>query len=235
MNSLRQELVARAKLAERAERYEDMAASMREVVVTGVELSSDEQDKLVKAYLRTAKDRVNSWRLVKENEQALNVPPSPSQTEIRKEMLQAIGNEVKDVCKDFLEIVNNHLLQREQSEENKLSLLRRKCEFLSFVLVVDEVQNDSPEFLTCRELFANTYASMQATLQPLSSLRLKHVISYATLLEQFGDKTAAASMLQEAYVAGLRQVHQSLTMPGTGHIHGLLCTISEMADKWKLS
>nr|CAD7601016.1 unnamed protein product [Timema genevievae] len=39
----KEELVQRAKLAEQAERYDDMAAAMKSVTETGVELSNEER------------------------------------------------------------------------------------------------------------------------------------------------------------------------------------------------
>jgi len=44
------ELVQRAKLAEQAERYDDMASSMKAVTETGVELSNEERNLLSVAY-----------------------------------------------------------------------------------------------------------------------------------------------------------------------------------------
>ena len=44
------ELVQRAKLAEQAERYDDMAASMKSVTETGIELSNEERNLLSVAY-----------------------------------------------------------------------------------------------------------------------------------------------------------------------------------------
>lgn len=44
------ELVQRAKLAEQAERYDDMAASMKAVTESGIELSNEERNLLSVAY-----------------------------------------------------------------------------------------------------------------------------------------------------------------------------------------
>ena len=43
----KEELVQRAKLAEQAERYDDMAASMKSVTETGIELSNEERNLLI--------------------------------------------------------------------------------------------------------------------------------------------------------------------------------------------
>ena len=43
----KEELVQRTKLAEQAERYDDMAASMKSVKETGIELSNEERNLLI--------------------------------------------------------------------------------------------------------------------------------------------------------------------------------------------
>ena len=46
----KEELVQRAKLAEQAERYDDMAATMKSVTESGIELSNEERNLLSVAY-----------------------------------------------------------------------------------------------------------------------------------------------------------------------------------------
>merc|ERR1712107_956453 len=55
------ELVQRAKLAEQAERYDDMAASMKAVTETGIELSNEERNLLSVAYKNVVGARRSSW------------------------------------------------------------------------------------------------------------------------------------------------------------------------------
>merc|ERR1712106_300747 len=63
------ELVQRAKLAEQAERYDDMAASMKAVTETGIELSNEERNLLSVAYKNVVGARRSSWRVISSIEQ----------------------------------------------------------------------------------------------------------------------------------------------------------------------
>ena len=58
------ELVQRAKLAEQAERYDDMAASMKAVTESGIELSNEERNLLSVAYKNVVGAR---WGKMSEN------------------------------------------------------------------------------------------------------------------------------------------------------------------------
>merc|ERR1711962_1034959 len=66
------ELVQRAKLAEQAERYDDMAASMKAVTETGIELSNEERNLLSVAYKNVVGARRSSWRVISSIEQAFD-------------------------------------------------------------------------------------------------------------------------------------------------------------------
>merc|ERR1739838_602850 len=59
----------RAKLAEQAERYDDMATAMKQVTETGVELSNEERNLLSVAYKNVVGARRSSWRVISSIEQ----------------------------------------------------------------------------------------------------------------------------------------------------------------------
>ena len=65
----KEELVQRAKLAEQAERYDDMAASMKNVTESGTELTNEERNLLSVAYknvvgARSVIDDGENWWMV---------------------------------------------------------------------------------------------------------------------------------------------------------------------------
>uniref|UniRef100_A0A8C1RAV2 14-3-3 protein beta/alpha-B-like n=1 Tax=Cyprinus carpio TaxID=7962 RepID=A0A8C1RAV2_CYPCA len=63
------DLVQNAKLAEQAERYDDMAAAMKAVTEGGVELSNEERNLLSVAYKNVVGARRSSWRVISSIEQ----------------------------------------------------------------------------------------------------------------------------------------------------------------------
>ena len=65
----KEEQIQRAKLAEQAERYDDMAASMKAVTETGAELSNEERNLLSVAYKNVVGARRSSWRVISSIEQ----------------------------------------------------------------------------------------------------------------------------------------------------------------------
>jgi 14-3-3 protein beta/theta/zeta len=94
----REDSVAQAKLAEQAERYDDMAAAMKTVTELGVELTNEERNLLSVAYKNVVGARRSSWRVISSIE---------SKSEERKQAFARdyrakIEGELKNICKEVL-------------------------------------------------------------------------------------------------------------------------------------
>ncbi len=63
------ELIQKAKLAEQAERYDDMAAWMKQVTEQGAELTNEERNLLSVAYKNVVGARRSAWRVISSIEQ----------------------------------------------------------------------------------------------------------------------------------------------------------------------
>ena len=97
------EMVQRAKLAEQAERYDDMAQSMKSVTETGIELSNEERNLLSVAYKNVVGARRSSWRVISSIEQ--KTEGSERKQLMAKEYREKVENELRDICQDVLVIL----------------------------------------------------------------------------------------------------------------------------------
>lgn len=91
--------VRRAKIAEQAERYDDMAAAMKLVAQSGGALESEERNLLSVAYKNVVGARRSSWRVISSIEHKTEVEDKKKQA---GEYRQKIENELKDICKEVL-------------------------------------------------------------------------------------------------------------------------------------
>lgn len=96
----KEELVQRAKLAEQAERYDDMAAAMKAVTETGVELSNEERNLLSVAYKNVVGARRSSWRVISSIEQ--KTEGSERKQQMAKEYREKVEKELREICYDVL-------------------------------------------------------------------------------------------------------------------------------------
>jgi len=94
------ELVQRAKLAEQAERYDDMASAMKKVTEGSEELSNEERNLLSVAYKNVVGARRSSWRVISSIEQ--KTEGSERKQTMAKEYREKVETELRDICDDVL-------------------------------------------------------------------------------------------------------------------------------------
>lgn len=99
-SSDREDLVQRSKLAEQAERYDDMAAAMKKVTEHGTELTNEERNLLSVAYKNVVGARRSSWRVISSIEQ--KTEGSERKQSMAKEYREKVEKELDEICQDVL-------------------------------------------------------------------------------------------------------------------------------------
>lgn len=94
------DLVQKAKLAEQAERYDDMAAAMKAVTEQGTELSNEERNLLSVAYKNVVGARRSSWRVISSIEQ--KTEGNDKKQQMSREYREKIETELQEICHDVL-------------------------------------------------------------------------------------------------------------------------------------
>uniref|UniRef100_A0A8C4QCZ2 Tyrosine 3-monooxygenase/tryptophan 5-monooxygenase activation protein, beta polypeptide b n=1 Tax=Eptatretus burgeri TaxID=7764 RepID=A0A8C4QCZ2_EPTBU len=96
----REDLVAKAKLAEQSERYDDMAKAMKVVTELDPNLSNEERNLLSVAYKNVVGARRSSWRVISSIEQKSEC--SDVKSSMAKEYRGRVEEELKSICQDVL-------------------------------------------------------------------------------------------------------------------------------------
>jgi len=141
--------VYKAKLAEQAERYDEMVECMKEVAKAGHELSVEERNLLSVAYKNVIGARRASWRIVSSIESKEESKDMKEHVSIIKEYRSKIEKELDDICDQILNLIDNDLLPHATSGESKVFYFKMKGDYnryLAEFLEVgrrDEVVNDS--------------------------------------------------------------------------------------------
>uniref|UniRef100_A0A8C4J3J1 Tyrosine 3-monooxygenase/tryptophan 5-monooxygenase activation protein beta n=1 Tax=Dromaius novaehollandiae TaxID=8790 RepID=A0A8C4J3J1_DRONO len=113
------ELVQKAKLAEQAERYDDMAAAMKAVTEQGHELSNEERNLLSVAYKNVVGARRSSWRVISSIEQ--KTERNEKKQQMGREYREKIEAELQDICNDVLELLDKYLIVNATQPESKVA------------------------------------------------------------------------------------------------------------------
>ena len=96
-------LISSAKLAEQAERYEDMADYMKRVVEQKDTLSNEERNLLSVAFKNVVGSKRSAWRIISSIESKLSAGESTEENskmklELAKEYKEKIEKELRNVC-----------------------------------------------------------------------------------------------------------------------------------------
>ncbi|KAJ5137580.1 hypothetical protein N7526_003813 [Penicillium atrosanguineum] len=118
-----------AKLAEQAERYEEMVENMKVVASADVELTVEERNLLSVAYKNVIGARRASWRIVTSIEQKEESKGNEGQVTLIKEYRQKIEAELAKICDDILEVLDEHLIKSAQSGESKVFYHKMKGDY----------------------------------------------------------------------------------------------------------
>lgn len=129
MSATREDSVYLAKLAEQAERYEEMVENMKAVASSGQELSVEERNLLSVAYKNVIGARRASWRIVSSIEQKEEQKGNETQAKLIREYRSKIEAELSNICEDILNVLTQHLIPTAQSGESKVFYYKMKGDY----------------------------------------------------------------------------------------------------------
>jgi 14-3-3 protein beta/theta/zeta len=130
----KEEQVQRAKLAEQAERYDDMAAAMKKVTESNNELTNEERNLLSVAYKNVVGARRSSWRVISSIEQ--KTEGSERKQTMAREYREKIETELRDICKDVLSLLDKFLIPKASNAESKVFYLKMKGDYYRYLAEV---------------------------------------------------------------------------------------------------
>lgn len=108
------ECVYMAKLAEQAERYDEMADYMKDVSkADGSDLSVEERNLLSVAYKNAVGSRRASWRIISSVEQKENSKSNTEAANRAGQYRMKVEGELDDICSKILDLLQEHLILKE--------------------------------------------------------------------------------------------------------------------------
>ncbi|KAL0358159.1 UNVERIFIED_CONTAM: 14-3-3-like protein GF14 iota [Sesamum calycinum] len=123
-----------AKLAEQAERYDEMVESMKKVAKLDVELSVDERNLLSVGYKNVIGARRASWRIMSSIEQKEESKGNESNVKLIKDYRQKVEDELSKICYDILSVIDKHLIPSSGSGEATVFYYKITSRLLHFIL-----------------------------------------------------------------------------------------------------
>jgi len=118
-----------AKLAEQAERYDEMVEAMKKVASLDVELTVEERNLLSVAYKNVIGARRASWRIISSIEQKEENKGNENHVARIKEYRAKVETELSNICKDILSVLDEHLIPTATTGESKVFYYKMKGDY----------------------------------------------------------------------------------------------------------
>jgi len=207
MSDEREEAVYMAKLAEQAERYYEMVESMKKVAKLNVELTIEERNLLSVAYKNVVGARRASWRIVSSIEQKEESKGNTVHAQRTKEYKATIEKELSDICKDILDLLDNHLLKAATSGESKVFYHKMKGDYHRYLAEFavgnerkDAAQNSLTSYKTASEIAATELA-------PTHPIRLGLALNFSVFYyEILNSPDRACQLAKQAFDDAIAQL-----------------------------
>ncbi|CAF0912429.1 unnamed protein product [Adineta steineri] len=179
MPASRDDDVYQAKLAEQAERYEEMVESMKKVAKMDQELTVEERNLLSVAYKNLIGARRASWRIITNIESKEENKSENSKMAMTKKYRSQVEKELRDICQDILDLLDKNLLPNAASGESKVFYLKMKGDYHRYKaeFATQEDRKEAAENSLVAYTKANDIA--QNELPPTHPIRLGLALNFS--------------------------------------------------------
>jgi len=122
-----------AKLAEQAERYDEMAEYMKLVSESNEELSVEERNLLSVAYKNAVGSRRASWRIISSVEQKETTKGNNEAAQRAGAYRQIVEKELDDICTKILKLLEDSLISKSKASESKVFYYKMKGDYHRYI------------------------------------------------------------------------------------------------------
>ncbi|KAL3845138.1 hypothetical protein ACJIZ3_002541 [Penstemon smallii] len=206
----REQYLYMAKLAEQAERYEEMVSFMDALVVGssgGPELSMEERNLLSVAYKNVIGSLRAAWRIVGSIEQKEEGRKNDEHVTLVKDYRSKVESELSQVCAGILKLLSQNLIPSAASSESKVFYLKMKGDYYRY-LAEFKVGNER------KEAAENTMLSYKAAqdiavaeLAPTHPIRLGLALNFSVFYyEILNSSEKACTMAKQAFEEAIAEL-----------------------------
>eukprot|EP00695_Tsukubamonas_globosa_P000404 TRINITY_DN129_c0_g1_i4.p1 TRINITY_DN129_c0_g1~~TRINITY_DN129_c0_g1_i4.p1 ORF type:complete len:297 (-),score=168.52 TRINITY_DN129_c0_g1_i4:223-1002(-) len=200
MAEIRDDNVYMAKLAEQAERYDEMVESMKAVAKLDVELTVEERNLLSVAYKNVIGSRRASWRIISSIESKEENKGNEALVPKIKSYRNKVEKELADICNDILSILDRHLIPSATSGESKVFYYKMKGDYHRYLaeFATGETRKDAAENSLLAYKSASDIASTE--LQPTHPIRLGLALNFSVFYyEILNSPDRACALAKQAF------------------------------------
>uniref|UniRef100_A0A4W6FFC9 Tyrosine 3-monooxygenase/tryptophan 5-monooxygenase activation protein, theta polypeptide b n=1 Tax=Lates calcarifer TaxID=8187 RepID=A0A4W6FFC9_LATCA len=198
----RADLIQKAKLAEQAERYDDMADCMKEVTENfsgekGGELSNEERNLLSVAYKNVVGARRSAWRVL--SSIGLKTDGEKKQ-QLVKEYREKVEKELQDICNNVLKLLDNYLIGNSKNAESQVFYLKMKGDYYRYLAEVASGDNKTKTIENSQQAYQEAFDISKTEMDPTHPIRLGLALNFSVFYyEILNSPEKACELAKKAF------------------------------------
>merc|ERR1712125_19456 len=153
MGANRDKEVYFAKLAEQAERYDEMANHMENMGKGGEELSVEERNLLSVAYKNAVGSRRAAWRIITSVEQKEKSKGNEDQAKYAREYCSKVEAELQEICNTILKLLDSNLCPKASTGESSVFYEKMKADYYRYIAEFTQGAEKSKASESAREAY----------------------------------------------------------------------------------
>lgn len=197
MAGARDENIFMARMAEQAERYEDMVDYMCRVAQMGAELNMDERNLLSCAYKNYIGARRQAWRAVHTLEQR-EATKGPAILNLIRGYKSEVEAELNKRCTEILSVLAADLVPKASSPESKVYFLKMKGDYHRYLAEFAGPETHSKCASEAHNCYKQASELAISELEPTHPTRLGLALNFSVFYYEVFGSPAKACMLSKA-------------------------------------
>jgi len=205
--SEREDKVYLAKLAEQAERYEEIVDAMKKVAALNVELSVEERNLLSVAYKNVIGARRAAFRIISSIEQKEQSKGNGANGAKVKEYSAKIEKELHDISNDVLHVLDHHLIPNAQSDEATVFYFKMKGDYYRYMaeFTADSKRKEAGQ--NSLEAYTKALQVADQKLPTTHPIRLGLALNFSVFyFEILNEPTKACDLAKKAFDEAIKDL-----------------------------
>ncbi|KAK9284295.1 hypothetical protein L1049_023466 [Liquidambar formosana] len=191
----RQKFVYIAKLAEQAERYDEMVDSMKKVAKLDVELTVEERNLLSVGYKNVIGARRASWRILSSIEQKEEARRIEVNAKRIKEYRQKVESELSSISNDIMTLIDEHLIPSSSVGESTVFYNKMKGDYYRYLAEFKTGSEKKEAADNSMKAYEAATSTAEADLPPTHPIRLGLALNFSVFYYEILNSPERARFL----------------------------------------
>ncbi|CAL0301328.1 unnamed protein product [Lupinus luteus] len=195
----RENFIYIAKLAEQAERYEEMVDAMKNVAKLNVELTVEERNLISVGYKNVVGARRASWRILSSIEQKEETKGNDLSVKRIKEYRKKVESELSNICNDVINVIDEYLIPFSFHESN-VFYNKMKGDYFRYLAEFKSGDERKEVADQSKKGYEAASATAEAELPPTHPIRLGLALNFSVFYyEILNSSERACHLAKQAF------------------------------------